>query len=376
MKQTFNFKKITKELLDQTMHDIFKQFFNIENYLNTSDKFIKEWIVIKLVTIIEQVCRKIISAQINANNDVQLPESLISLEYGNKTHISDLITSQYNFQNTTTIVNIFKAYNMFGIFNEIKKDDADKLFSVRHNLVHSVSKQSYNIEQLYTTTQSLLKSILDKSPYGLSYYDILRGDYFVHMEKFDKAMNCYNNAMEIDPNNITTYFCMGLMYYREKNDEMVHNCSTKIIEFAPNNSIGYFLKGVAFELEKKYENAIKYYNKAIILKPDFAFSHYRKGYALLCMGKNIEALFCGYTVMALDSKNEDVIFSVIDILNKIGMYDESLNLLDRRILYHPDDADAYYGKSIVLHKLDRIDESEQCRDKAIKLNPDGDYLSI
>ena len=151
MKQTFNFKKITKELLDQTMHDIFKQFFNIENYLNTSDKLIKEWIVIKLVTIIEQVCRKIISAQINTNNDVQLPESLINLKYGNKTYISDLITSQYNFQNTNTIVNIFKTYNMFGIFNEIKKDDADKLFSVRHNLVHSVSKQSYDVKQLYTT---------------------------------------------------------------------------------------------------------------------------------------------------------------------------------------------------------------------------------
>ena len=358
------------------MHDIFKQFFNIENYLNTSDKLIKEWIVIKLVTIIEQVCRKIISSQIDTNNDVQLPESLINLEYGNKTHISDLITSQYNFQNTNTIINIFKIHNMSGIFNKIKKDDADKLFSVRHNLVHSVSEQSYDIEQLYVTTQSLLKSILDKSPYGLSYYDILYGDYFVHMGEFDKAMNCYNDAMKIDPNNIMTYFCMGSMHYREKNVEMVHNCSMKIIEFAPNNSIGYFLKGLAFELEKKYKNAIKYYDKAILLQPDSTFSHYRKGYALLCMGKPIEALFCGYTVMALDSKNEEIIFSVIDILNGIDMYDESLNLLDRYILYHPDDADAYYKKYIVLHQLDRIDESEQCRDKAIKLNPDGDYPSI
>ena len=113
-----------------------------------------------------------------------------------------------------------------------------------------------------------------------------------------------------------------------------------------------------------------------MLQPDSTFSHYRKDYALLCIGKHIEALFCGYTVMALDSKNEEIIFSVIDILNEIDMYDESLNLLDRYILYHSDNADAYYEKYIVLHQLDRIDESKQCRDKAIKLNPDGNYPSI
>ena len=376
MKQTFDFKKITKELLDQTMDDIFKQFFDIENYLNTSDKFIKEWIVIKLVTIIEQVCRKIISAQINTSNDIQLPESLISLEYGKDTHVSDLIASQYNFQNTNTIVTVFQTYNMSGIFNEIKKDDADKLFDARHNLVHSVSKQSYDIEQLYATTRSLLKSLLYTSPYGSSYYDILHGDYFMDAEKFDKSMNCYNDVIKIDPTNTLAYFCMGNIYYRENNVEMVHNCSAKIIEFTPNKPHGYFLKGLAFEQEKKYENAIEYYNKTIKLQPDFSPAHYRKGYALFYLGKHIEALLCGYTVMALDPKNEDIAISVITLLNEINMYDESLTLLDRYIPHYPNNADAYFQKYITLHELGKIDESEQCRDKAIKLNPDGDYPSI
>ena len=376
MKQTFDSKKITQELLDQTMGDIFNQFFDIENYLNTSDKLIKEWIVIKLVTIIEQVCRKIISAQIDTRNDIQLPESLVNLEYEKETHVSDLIASQYNFQNTNTIVNVFKTYNMSGIFNEITKDDADKLFNARHNLVHSVSKQSYDIKQLYDTTQSLLKSILDKSPYGSSYYDILHGDYFMDAEKFAESMNCYSDAIKIDPSSTIAYFCMGTIYYRENNVEMVHNCSAKIIEFEPNKSYGYFLKGLAFEKEKKYDNAIEYYNKTIKLKPDFSPAHYRKGYVLLYLGKHVEALFCGYTVMALDPKNKEIILSVITVLNETNMYDESLNLLDGYISNHSNDADAYFQKYITLHELGKIDESEQCRNKAIELNPDGDYPSI
>ena len=45
---------------------------------------------------------------------------------------------------------------------------------------------------------------------------------------------------------------------------------------------------------------------------------------------------------------------------------ESLNLLDRQILYHLDDADAYYEKSIVLHKLGKLKlNSVGCRDKSI-----------
>ena len=325
MKHTFDSKKITKELLDQTMGDIFKQFFDIENYLNNSDTHVKEWIVIKLVTVIEQVCRKIISNQININNDMQLPESLLSMKFGNKTSIGDIITSQYNFQNIDSINTIFNTYKMPGIFAILKKDDVDKLFDIRHNLVHSISKQQYDIKQLYVTTQSLLKSIVAKSSYGLSYYDILHGDYFVSTEKLDKAMNCYNDAIRIDRTNILTYFCMGTIYYRENNAQMVHDCSTKMIDFDPKAPYGYFLKGLAFELENEYKNAINYYNKTIKLQPDLTSAHYRKGYALLCLNRPIEALFCGYTVMALDPKNKEIVTSVVDVLNEINMRDESLD---------------------------------------------------
>ena len=362
--------------MDQTLDDIFKQFFDMENYLNNSDKLAREWIVVKLVTIIEQVCRKIISNQIDTNNVIKLPESLIGLEYREKTSISDLIASQYNFQNSDTIINVFNTYEISGIFDKIKKEHVDKLFNIRHNIVHSVSEQQYDIKQLYAITQSLLKSILNKSSYGLSYYDVFNGDYFVGAKKFGKAIDCYNDAIMMDNTNIVAYFCLGSLYYRTNDVKMVHEYSTKMINFNSKTPYGYLLKGLAFEKEKKHENAICCYNKAINLKPDLVVAHYQKGYSLLNMNKPIDALLCGYTVMTLDPNNVEIIISVATVLNQLDMCNESLNLLNRYISRHPDNVEAYVQKCDALSKLGRIDESKQCFDEIIRLNPKAKYRII
>ena len=76
MKNTINFNRITESLLKQTMDDIFERFFELEKFLNHSDMHIKEWVVIKLVTIIEQFCREIIKDQVKHNPDVHYPEKL------------------------------------------------------------------------------------------------------------------------------------------------------------------------------------------------------------------------------------------------------------------------------------------------------------
>ena len=41
------------------------------------------------------------------------------------------------------------------------------------------------------TIQNLLKKILEKSTYGITYYDITHGLYFGFLYKYDEAINCF-----------------------------------------------------------------------------------------------------------------------------------------------------------------------------------------
>ena len=380
MKNTINFNRITKSLLSQTMTDIFQQFFELEKFLNHSDTHVKEWVVIKLVTIIEQFCREIIKNQINNNDDIQFPEKLQinigDLERAKNIDINSLIMSQYNFQNTHAIINDLKHYKINDFFDKKTKNDLEELFDVRHNIVHTISTQNYDIRKGYDTTQNLLKQILNKSSYGLIYYDIAHGLYFGNMGNFDESMNCFIRATEINPSNVKAHYYIGILHCIMNNAKDAYDRSTTILHLDPKNSNGYNLKGLVFVEQKKYDDAIICFNESIKLMSRNIVAHYHKCKTLLILNKNDDAILSGYNVIDIDPAFADIAIIVAQTLIKIHKYSESLLLLNEEITRHPDNADAHYEKYIALSKLGKNDESKQCFDDAISLNPKGKYPVI
>ena len=292
-----NFNIITKSLLDQDMHDILEQFFKLEDSLDNPDEHIQEWLIIKLVTIIEQFCREIVKNQIDDNPDIQLPPELhitvAKLDSAKKISTSSLIASQYNFQNMQTIINELKHYKIDGFLKDVNKNDLDELFRIRHDIIHTISStQNYNVENGYTTIQNLLKKILEKSTCGTTYYDITHGLYFGSLEKYDKSINCFTNAIKINFEDISAHYYIGVINYIENNSRKVYDRSATMIHLNPKHRLGYYLQGLSFELQEKYEDAVTCYDKAIKMKPDFALAYYKKYTMLLPLNKNEEAERC------------------------------------------------------------------------------------
>ena len=230
--------KITKSLLDQNMRSIFTQFFELEKFLDNSDSHVQEWVIVKLVTIIEQFCRQIIKNQLDTGIGINLPEKLHitipDLERAKKISTSSLIASQYNFQNTRAIINDLKYYNITNISNKINKNDLDDLFDTRHNIVHTTSKQNYDIKKGYDATQQLLKLILSVSPYGLLYYDGLHGSYFINIGEYAQSLSCYRRILETDVSNPIAHYCIGVIYYLQNNIDGAYNRSITMIDLNPN----------------------------------------------------------------------------------------------------------------------------------------------
>ena len=380
MTNTINFNRITESLLEQTMDDIFERFFELEKFLDHSDMHIKEWVVIKLVTIIEQFCREIIKDQLKHNHDVHYPEKLQinigDLERAKNIEIDSLIISQYNFQNTHAIINDLRHYKINDFLDKETKDDLDELFNVRHNIVHTISSQNYDVRKGYDTTQNLLKHILDKSSYGLIYYDITNGLHFADMENYDESMNCFIRVVETNPTNVVGHYYIGLLHCIMNNPKDAYDRSTTIIHLEPKNPNGYHLKGLAFVEQKKYNDAIICFNKSIKLAPRNVNSYYHKCKTLLILNKNDEAILSGYAAIDIDPTFADIVIIVVRALIKMHKYRVSLELLNEEIIRHPNNADAYYEKYVVLYKLSKNDESKQCFDNALRLNPKGKYPTI
>ena len=380
MKNEVNFNRITKSLLNQTIYDIFEQFFKLEDFLDHSETHVKEWIIIKLVTIIEQFCRDIVKYQVKNKIYTQLPEQLriniSDLERAKELQTGFLIASQYNFQNTSTIITELKNYKIDDIFVKNNKHDITELFNIRHDIVHTISVQDYDVKKGYVATQKLLQQILGKSSYGLAYYDIIHGLYFGKCNDSGKAMNCFMRALKIEPHNIIAHYYVGLIKCIEHDGDGAYDRSTTIIHLNPKKPLGYYLQGFARIEQQKYPDAINCFEKTIQLQPKNIDAHYQKCMLSLKLNDSTTALSSAYIVFNLDQKYKDIVRIIAKILSKTNEPDASLKFLDAVINSNPDYADAYYEKYVVLSKLGKNDEAKQCLNDAVRLEPDIEYELI
>ena len=101
----------------------------------------------------------------------------------------------------------------------------------------------------------------------------------LYEKNYDKAMENYNKAIELDPNYVAAYTSRGLAESNlEKNQKTIKDYD-KAIELDPNDAETYYNRGNAkLELED-YQEAIKDYDKAITLDPQNAYAYVCKGIA-------------------------------------------------------------------------------------------------
>jgi PGF-CTERM protein len=84
------------------------------------------------------------------------------------------------------------------------------------------------------------------------------------------AIEDFNKAIELDPNNAGAYSNRGVAYDDLKQYERAVEDHNKAIKLNPNCAVAYANRGAAYDHLKQYEKAIEDYNKAIELDPDFA----------------------------------------------------------------------------------------------------------
>lgn len=141
-------------------------------------------------------------------------------------------------------------------------------------------------------------STLEKQDYNVS------GIASYNERNYDKAIEYFTKAIELDPNNTRLYRNRGLAYYGrsaqnriDPNDEAIADFS-KAVELDPEYVDAYYNRGLAYcgeghlgihhyhklpgeawspEMEDRYEKALADFNKVLELDPDYVLVHAGKG---------------------------------------------------------------------------------------------------
>jgi len=100
-------------------------------------------------------------------------------------------------------------------------------------------------------------------------YHNLANDYY-KIGEFEKSVEHYDKALELNPDLLETYFNRGLAYTRlQKYDKALEDL-TKVIELNPHLAEAYYTRGLVYEYKQNYDKAIEDYDKALEVDPDYS----------------------------------------------------------------------------------------------------------
>ena len=144
----------------------------------------------------------------------------------------------------------------------------------------------------------------------------------------------------------------------------------KAIEIQPNNTSFYYNLGLSLYKLEQFNDAVASYNQAIALKPDFAEAYCNRGVALQEMNQLDDAVASYDQTIALKPDYAEAYCNRGNALQKLKQLDDAVANYDRAIALKPDYAEAYYNRGNALQELMRLNDAVASYDQAIALKPD------
>jgi protein O-mannosyl-transferase len=191
------------------------------------------------------------------------------------------------------------------------------------------------------------------------------GDYYTEKGDIPKAMEYYQAAMDINPNDPTSNYNLGIVLLKAgRFDEAVVPLVKAVQKFSSDEQL-YIGLGFAYAQQGRIDEAIGNFRKALEINPDSEAK------------KNIQALQLRRqgldgTIAALEKRIEEnpqdakALHDIAVACSLKGKLDSSLSYLNRLIEIQPDNPNNYYDIACVYARMNMQDESVSWLKKAIQ----------
>ncbi len=220
---------------------------------------------------------------------------------------------------------------------------------LKENILDFVRKFS-NIEQ-DTVYNDLIGFIDNEKNYDTADSLFYQGNAQSSSEEYEKAMECYTKAIELNPQLAEAYNNRGFAKYSLQEYKEAIKDFTKTIELSPQSAIAYNNRGLSKSSLGKHTEAIKDLNNAIELGPQYTEAYNNRGVAQSSLGKYTEAIQDFNNAIELNPKFAVAYNNRGVAQSSLGKYTEAIQDFNQAIEIDPQYADAYNNRGLSKEEL-------------------------
>ncbi|MEH2086376.1 tetratricopeptide repeat protein [Nostoc sp.] len=186
---------------------------------------------------------------------------------------------------------------------------------------------------------------------------------------YEGAIEDFNQAIKLDPQNALAYNRRGDAYYRLGDYEQAQADSSQAIVLNSQDANAYFDRGFAFSALGKYKEAIADYTQAIKLNSKDAYAYYGRGLARAQSKDNKGAIEDFSKAIALKPQYTEAYLQRGILRRRLKQRLEAIQDFDKVIKINPSDAKAYYQRGLTQSINKQKNEAIKDYTDAININP-------
>jgi tetratricopeptide (TPR) repeat protein len=234
----------------------------------------------------------------------------------------------------------------------------------RMNIYDSVA----NLTSAHNTTREIaaLSSLIDRGSMDSRVWSD-RGVCYHNLRRFAEAVEDFNRAAELAPNNALIFFNRGFSLHLLKRDEDAIKDFNRAIELQPDLAVAYHRRGTTFEALGNLKLALKDLDHAIALDPDDANTFYDRAGLLANLERFQEAMADYTNAIRLSPSFEIAYVNRATISFKIDKPDDAIQDLKTAIQLVPDDALAYLNLGSAYARIGELQKALESWERAAQL---------
>ena len=201
----------------------------------------------------------------------------------------------------------------------------------------------------------------------------------------EAALHHFGEAIRIDPAFARAYavsaICHGMIYqYWDSSADMLkraQEASVKAVELGPDLPHAHLARGLALSLATKYAEADQEFGVALALRPDLFEANYFRARSARAQGNYADAVTWfekTWALRPLDYSTPALLASAYVSLDRkdeaFATRQKSVELVDKRLVRHPDDSRALYLGAACLSTLGDGTKARSWAKRALAMDPD------